>query len=239
MDNILLRIASFVLVPCIFLGCSARPIKSGTVTETRTAPEVAPISEHSVKGPDSEISIEDLRALNTKASKPTFGIIKGFYQLPETFPHGAIALERARSFGFEYESITISRIGTKPFVIMPASADETEAISMSMNQLMDAGIRFVEVSLADATKIIEAEKVAIAKKTWMFPSSSIPSGVDLLLSIERGYGNSGPIYVGRVIRTKDGQLFALSTEPDVGPYSMSPLISRLVKSSLGRLGGQK
>jgi len=67
----------------------------------------------------------------------------------------------------------------------------------------------------------------------------VPSGVDLLLSVEKGYGSYGPIYVGRVIRTKDGQLCALSTVIDAGPTSLGPLVSKLVKDSLRRLSAKK
>lgn len=240
MKKIIFRLSVFALAASYLLGCSARPVQSGGTLAPRNPPvEIPEISEHKVIDEFSDVDVEELASLNKKLKSPSFGIIKGFYQLPEAFPHGAIKLERARDFGFEYEAIEIKKLGTKPYVVTPASAPEAEAMSRAMNRLLDAQIRFVEVSLADANKIIQAEKAALKKKTLMFPHTAVPSGVDLLLSVEKGYGSYGPIYVGRVIRTKDGQLLALSTVPDSGATSLGPLVTRLVRDSLRRLGAQK
>lgn len=223
-------------------GCSARQIQSAPISSSAigsgtqsAAPEVPVIPEHRVQSGAADIDMKRLSTLNTKAKRPTFGIIKGFYQLPEAFPGGAISMKHVQGFGFSLDEVSVSRIGTRPYVIMPASAEESQAIESSMNQMMDAGIRFVEVSLADAAKIIAAERAALSKKSFVFPRQTLPSGIDLLLSMERGYGSYGPIYVGRVIRSKDGQLLALRTENDVGPIAMGTLISRLVQDSLSRL----
>jgi hypothetical protein len=233
--------SSLVLVAVHLLGCSARQVQSGPITSTPSRPdaEVPVIPKHEVIDAESEISVDEISELNDEAGTPSFGIIKGFYQLPEAFPHGAISVERERGFGFDYQSVKISKLGTKPYVVTPASGPETEAMSRTMNRLLDANVRFVEVSLADANKIMQAERAAMRKKTMMFPGTSVPSGVDLLLSVEKGYGSYGPIYVGRVIRTKDGQLCALSTVIDAGPTSLGPLVSKLVKDSLRRLSAKK
>jgi hypothetical protein len=229
----------FVIFPAAtFFGCSAKPTRSAVIVRANLPIEVPAIAGHKVRDPVSEIDFGLLSAHNKMAGMPSFGVIKGFYQLPEAFPHGAISLQRMQSFGYEYESVKVSRLSTRPYVVTPASAGETEAISQTMNRLLDAHIRFVEVSLADAVKIMEAERAALQKNVLMFPHSSVPSGVDLLVSVEKGYGSYGPIYVGRVIRTKDGRLCALTTVSDVGPRSLGPLVSQLVKDSLRRLGEQ-
>lgn len=236
------KFGAFALCALNLIACSARPIQSGVISESRTLQEtvVVPVIEkHEVKDAESEISLDELAALNKSARSPTFGIIKGFYQLPEVFPQGAISVERARSFGFDYKAITIKKLGSKAYAVTPTSAIEAEAMAAVTNRLLDAGVRFSEISMADAMKIMKAERRALASKVMVFPGSSVPSGVDLLLSFEKGYGNYGPIYVGRVIRTRDGQLLALLTVNDVGTTALGSLVSRLVKDSLRRLGAQK
>lgn len=237
MKTILIRSMSLAMTSLFLFNCSARQIQSAPITEVRIAPEAPIIDERKVEQ-QTQFTIAGLQTLNNQAGRPTFGIIKGFYQLPEAFPYGAISVERSRGFGFDYEAIKISK-PPKPYAITPASVPEMEAISNSMNQLLDAGIAFKEVSFADAMKIMRAERVALSKKTFVFPGTTVPSGVDLLLSIERGQGNFGPVYLGRVIGAKGGELYALATQPDVGPYSLSPLIEKLVNDSLTRVVKQK
>lgn len=93
----------------------------------------------------------------------------------------------------------------------------------------------MEVSMADANRVMDAEKRMIdTKKAW-FPGRQLPSGVNLLISIQRGEGLYGPAFVGRVIQTKDGRLLALATQVDAGPMSLEPLLSQLVSDALRRL----
>jgi hypothetical protein len=99
-------------------------------------------------------------------------------------------------------------------------------------------VRFVEVSMADAAKVMQAEQAVIEGKVAIFPGRSVPSGVDLLVSIQKGKGATGPVYLGRVIRSKDGRLLALATQPDAGPYSLSPLVQKIVSDSLRRLADE-
>jgi hypothetical protein len=219
-----------------FVGCSARPLPhSGRIADARAPVEIPSIPQRSVITPESDIDIGIIESHNHMAGRPSFGIIKGFYQLPEAFPHGAVSIERMRSFGFDYASIKVSKLSTRPYVVTPASAMETQAMSQTINALLDARVKFVEVPLADAVKIMEAERAAMKQNVLMFPHTAVPSGVDLLVSIEKGYGSYGPIYVGRVIRTKDGRLCALATVSDFGPRSLGSLVSQLVKDSLRRV----
>jgi hypothetical protein len=93
--------------------------------------------------------------------------------------------------------------------------------------------------MADAVKVMRAEQDAFDKKKIIFPSRSVPPGVDLLVSTQKGHTEVGPVYVGRVIRTSDGRLIALRSEPDVGVYSLKPLLVRLVSDTLRRLAEEK
>jgi|GEM_PF-2207181 len=221
------------------VACSARPIpRSAHIVDARAPIEIPSISQRFVAAQASDIDVEVIDLHNHMAGRPSFGIIKGFYQLPEAFPHGAVSLERMRSFGFDYTSIRVNRLSTRAYVVTPASAMEIQAISRTMNALLDARVKFVEVPLADAVKIMEAERAAMKENILMFPHTAVPSGVDLLVSIEKGYGSYGPIYVGRVIRTKDGRLCALATVSDIGPQSLGTLVSQLVRDSLRRMGDE-
>jgi hypothetical protein len=243
MKNVLTRFAVITLSTAELIGCSARPIQSATISSAiaeEHAIDVPAIYEHKVQEAESDIAPGELALFNQAAGSPSIGIVKGFYQLPAASPYGATSFERARGLGFDFQKVTLWKdFNDQPYALAPIDAKEAEALSSAMNSLLDANIRLVEVSMADAMKIMEAEKMAMENKTWVFPKSSVPSGVDLLVSVEKGYGYYGNNFVGRVIRTKDGQICAFSTTADVGPASLGRFVSRLVKDCLRRLGAPK
>ncbi len=235
--KIILAIASCVIAS--LLGCSARPIKSSAdLLSSQTAiPSV--IESRSTDGAKDNLDIGNLHKLNQKAGKPTFGLIMGFYQLPSTMPAGAVSISEGYVFGEPYRSFWFQKSDIKPYAVLPASSQQSEVLAASLNKMLDAGIRFREISMADAVKVMQAEqKMMKRKETWLFPSS-LASGVDLLVSVQKGLGETGPIYVGRVIATKDGRLLALATFPDAGPYALQPLIDQLVSDALRRLADSK
>lgn len=230
------------LLPLSFLallvasGCSTgRPIQSGTLRNAEPGAQPESVEQRNVAGQVGAMDHAELKALNKKAGSPTFGLIMGFYQLPQAMPAGAVSVQQGVVFGQAYSNYKLENLGTKPYAVVPASAEQSEVLSSSMNHLLDAGVRFVEVSTADAAKVMQAEQQVIEGKAAVFPGRSVPSGVDLLVSIQKGQGASGPVYVGRVIRSGDGRLLALMTQPNAGPYSLSPLIQKMVSDSLKRL----
>lgn len=219
-----------------FTACSRKPIlSSGTLPET-SYQEVKPqeIEKHDIITMPVA-SQTQLKAWNQKAGRPTFGLIPAFYQLPVSMPAGAVHIQSAQVFGASYQSFMLSNTGPKPYVIEPASTEQSQVFSKAMNQMLDAGIRFVEVSMADANRVLESEKKVIEGKTAWFPGRQLPSGVALLISIQRGQGLYGPAFVGRVIQSSNGQLLALATVVDAGPMSLEPLLGQLVSDALRRL----
>lgn len=218
------------------VACSRKPIQSsGTLPQPyyqSTSPEQ--IDKHEVASAPIA-SQADLKAWNLKAGRPTFGLIPAFYQLPVSMPAGAVRIESARVFGASYQSFQLSNTGPRPYALEPTSTEQAQVFSKVMNQMLDAGVRFVEVSMADANRVLESEKNVIEGKTAWFPGRQLPSGVNLLISIQRGQGLYGPAFVGRVIQSKDGQLLALATGVDAGPMSLEPLLNQLVSDALRRL----
>ncbi|MES2503439.1 MAG: hypothetical protein V4534_01035 [Myxococcota bacterium] len=218
-------------------GCSRKPIQSsGTLpTPYYRDVKVPEIEKHEmvINGPTA--SIEDLRAWNQKVGKPTFGLIAAFYQLPQSQLIGAVKMESGYSFGAGYQAITLKSAGPRPYAVLPASIGQTQVFTKTMNEMMDAGVKFVEVSMADANQIMRAEKKAIEDDAVWPLGQYLPSGVGYLISIEKGEGLYGPTYVGRVIGTSDGRLIALGTQLDAGPQSLEPLLKQLVSDALRRL----
>lgn len=237
----MLSYVKFSFVVLLALGaCSRKPIQSsGTLPSPinyQTAP--AAIDSHVVAS-TPVASSQDLRNWNEKAGRPTFGLIPAFYQLPVSMPGGAVHIEQANVFGASYQSFFLSNAGPKPYVIQPASVQQSQVFSQVMNQMLDSGVRFVEVSMADANRVLESEKKVIEGKSAWFPGRQLPSGVDLLVSIQHGEGLYGPAFVGRVVRSLDGRLLALATQMDAGPLSLQPLLQQLVSDSLRRLADEK
>lgn len=218
-----------------FAGCSARPITSSALTPSYQDPAVRPISGRSVASAFSQEQIAHLRNLNEKAKSPRFAIVKSFYQLPTAFAGGAIKKESTKDFWGTYKSLEIYRLNTRPYAIVPLSPKQGEILSQTVSVLLKAGVRFVDIKMADAVKIMQAEKKAIENKSFTLPNQLLPSGADLLLSIEMGDGETGPIYLGRVVRTADGELLALEWESNYGVYALQPLITKLVEHALTSL----
>ena len=229
-----------VLAALCLTACSRKPIQSsGTLPEPYYR-NIGPVEVEKHEEPQ-EVSIgtfEQMQIWNDKVGSPTFGLISGFYQLPKSMPAGAAAIHKGQVFGASYESFWLEN-AEKPYAILPASIEESQAYSRVMNQMLDVGIQFVEVSMADANQIMQAEKKMLdGDKAWLL-ARQVPSGVDLLVSVEKGEGLYGPTYLGRVIRSRDGRLLALATQVNAGPYSLEPLLRNLVADSLRRLADGK
>jgi len=220
---------------CLSLAsCSGHQIASAPLAHKIPGSSVEPIESRSVAG-TRQVSSKRLSVLNSKAGAPSFGLIKSFYQLPISAPVGAAEFEEGYFFGQPYRSIRLEGMDAKPYAVLPASAAEAQVMESSISRFLDAGIRFAEVSMADALEIMKAEKNAIEKKGRIVLSHSVPSGVDLLISIQKGHGPMGSVYMGRVIDTRDGRLWALSTQPDMDVYALSPLVADLVEDTLTRM----
>ncbi len=229
------RFAGILIAILSVLGlsnCSARPIKSASLTPLDPGAGPAVIQKRTTAGDISQESIEELRLLNKKAGSPRFGLIKSFYQLPAAFPGGAVHIREEAGWWGAYRDIRLQNLSTKPYAIVPMSTRQGEVLEKTLRTLLDAGIRFAEVSMADAVKVIEAERRILEQKSGFFPGQLLPSGVELLITVEQGQGETGPVYLSRVIRTTDGDLLALASEPDYGVYALQSLIMKSVKDAL-------
>ncbi len=227
-----------LLLAVLSLGaCSRKPIQSSGTLPQAYYQGIGPaeIPEHSNADANSKVSIDQLKAWNRKANKPTIGLIHGFYQLPYSKPAGAVYLEQGRVFGASYQSFWLENTNEQPYAVLPASIEQAQVFEKFTDEMLDAGVRLVEVKMADANKIMTAEKKALESNSKWFMGRVVPSGVKLLLSLEKGQGLYGPAYVGRVIQTNDGRLLAMATGVDAGPLSLEPLLRKLVTDALRRL----
>lgn len=229
----------FVPVVLIAMAACAPAIKSGDISDQsvkQTRPDT--IKEHKVVNQLDADAIIKISKLNEQAGKPRFGIVGGFYQLPMAHPAGASRVVGTVA-NIPYDQTRVTPDRERPWAIAPAPSAEMEMLQGSLNALLDAGVRWTEVSMADAATIIAAEKQASSTNSLADFNKLTPSGVDLLISINKGPGIAGPIYVGRVIRSQDGAMLALATLPDAGPVSLRPLVWKLVEDSLKRIANEK
>lgn len=219
----------------VICNCSTVAIKSSSNLPFSAAINPEAIGSRN-DGNTEQLSVQLLAKLNQRAGKPNFGLIMGFYQLPSTKPAGAVAITESSVFGQPYRSFWFQETASRPYAVLPVSPYQLEILSSVIKKMLDAGIYFKEVPMADALMVMRAEEKAIASGSQWAMSRLLPSGVDLLISIQKGFSETeGRIYSGRVVSTKDGRLLALATWPDTGVYSLKPLIDKLVTDTLRRL----
>lgn len=222
------------------IGCGPRAVKNSTLRdESGTRPAAPAIAEHTAEGADMSGAIERIRALNIKAGAPSFGVVGGYYQLPQANPAGAVSTSSGSIAGIPYDQTRVEATAARPWALQPTSTATAEMVQGTLAALLEAGVKWREVSMADATRIIEAEKSATGARSIADFNKMVPSGVDLLLSVQQGSGVAGKIVVGRVVRTRDGALLALASQPDVGAVSMRPLLLKLVEQSLERVAAER
>lgn len=234
MKKILIVCISMFCLSLLF-GCSARPVKSSSELTFSRQISPEPIGAKKSSGAENKYSVNTLRALNIAAHKPSFGLVMGFYQLPQTNPAGAVVVTESDVFGRPYRAYWFKQPVEQPYSILPIDPFQVNVLNLAMNKMLDAGILFKEVSMADSLKVMKAEQEAIEKGKDQFTTQTLASGVDYLVSIQRGFSESGVIYSGRVISTRDGRLLALQTMPDMGFYSLGQLIDWVIGDSLRRL----
>jgi hypothetical protein len=220
------------------LSCTPNKILTGTLqTRPSQVPEV--IEGHEVNTRSDWMLGRDFVKQYDLAGRPSFAIVGGFYQLPESMPYGAIELDEAYGFGTGMRALRIESIPGRPYALIPVSPEQTDAISTVMQKFLDAGVKFSQISMSDATTIMKAERKALQEqgnRHLIAPFSQLlPTQVDFLVSVQKGYGVDGPVVVGRSVRTKDGRLFAVRSQVDFGAYALEPLIFDLVNDTVVRL----
>ncbi|MDA0713364.1 MAG: hypothetical protein O2897_05205 [bacterium] len=219
----------------ILCNCTTVAVKSSSSLPFNSAIIPEAIASRNNEN-SNEVSVQMLQKLNENAGKPTFGLIMGFYQLPSTKPAGAVEITESSVFGQPYRSFWFQETASRPYAVLPVSPYQLEILSSVMKKMLDAGIYFKEVPMADALMVMRAEEKALVSGNQWMMSRLLPSGVDLLISVQKGFSETeGRIYSGRVVSTKNGRLLALATWPDTGVYSLKPLIDSLVTDTLRRL----
>ena len=236
----MLRPVFFAAVIVNLMGCGTTDTQSRKLTSLPTPLAPPTLEEHSAKGGVSDVDLKKISADNKAAHQPTFGVIRGYYQLPRSHLNQRAIVAKSRGYLGESEVIYVENSDQAQWAVTPMSAGDAEAMNRAYNALLDQGVKFVDVTMADATKIMQAEKTASTSNdtsSLFVPSRSLPSGVDLLISLQRGKGEYGDIYIGRVIRTTDGSLLAMRTAVDASPATLDPVVVGLVSDSLRRIAG--
>jgi hypothetical protein len=229
----------FASLGLVSVAACGPAVKTGTLPDQQLQqPRAKSIEKHEVVVDNTTVSTETLSALNQSAGSPSFGIVGAYYQLPMAKPAGASQVS-GQIAGIPYDQTRVVPDTQRPWALVAAPAAEAEALQSTISALLDAGVMLKEVSMADAGKIIEAEKAAAASNSLASFNQLTPSGVELLISLQKGHGMAGALYIGRVVRTSDGALLALASRPDAGALSLRPLVYELVQKSLQRLAAQK
>lgn len=220
-----------------------------------TTGALPPLPERTVVNPlgdDAAEAAKRIGSLNKAAGGPAFGLIDGFYQLPAAAGAGAVVVRQDMATDLVTVRQRFVRLGkTRPYAVEPLSTRYAQAISGALEHLLDAGVRFKQVSTADAVAVMRAEqdhlKRGMEQKNGKQPDRQegsiaealdwgrvLPAGVDVLLSLQQGQGETGAIYVGRAIRSSDGALLALLHQPAVEPRTLVVLVLQLVERALQR-----
>jgi len=228
-----------ILAVSLFNACSARPIQSSSSLADEYRAVAPPIPDSTVLEQYTQ-SVAELRKWNEQAQKPSFALIGGFYQLPETRVGPDISFRQGEFFGGGYQSLSIRGRRHERFALTPFDVGSSFGLQAALNQLLDAGVRIKEISMADAMRVMNAENRAAERNVLLLLSQTLPAGADYLISIQQGIAQDiGPVWAGRVVSTKDGQVLAFDSLPSSGQYTIQPLLNKLIGSTLRRLATNK
>ena len=235
------KLSLLMLLP-LAVSCAVTPkaqkgsLPTGASPEKQVSPP--PIPKHQMSA-GVQVDLDEVATNNEKAGSPSFAFVKSYYRLPVANPVGAVRRLNGSILGIPYDAIQLENLGQKPFAVEPVEVGQLDAMTASLNQLLAAGVRLTELSMADAVQIVEAEQNALSAGNLFWPNRSLASGADVLLTWQTGKGLAGNVMVGRAIRTSDGALLALVSTPNIGNITLSHLVLRLISQSLAVLAAQK
>jgi hypothetical protein len=218
----------------VALGCAGTTPSQGRLPDTRaTKPVVDVVSERGMVAA-AGVSTEALQKVYVDAGSPTIGFIRDRYQLPIANPLGAARIIEGNLLGMPFQQSVVAPSTERPFSIEPIQDGfEVQQLALVQQDLAAAGVRFAEVSAADANRIVAAEKQAIESNGRVQWNEMTPSGAAILVSFQRSTGLGGPIFIVRVVRMKDGALLALRTGPaQGGAVALRPLLSQSIHDGL-------
>jgi hypothetical protein len=234
-----------ILLGCLSLslGCAVTPKAQQGSLPKNSSPEKqikpAPTPKHEVKAATANIDMEALKANNQKAGAPSFAFVKSYYRLPVANPVGSATRMTGQVIGLPYDMIQLQTTNKRPWALEPVNVSQMDALATILNDLMAAGVKLNEITMADATKIVAAEQNAFAANQTFWPNRSLASGSDILLTWQTGTGIAGNVVVGRAVRTSDGALLALISTPNIGNFTLRTLVLRLIDQSLKTVVAQQ
>ncbi len=226
-------LASILAVVVVGAGCAVTP-EGGRIADQSADAPTAPVINDRGSVAATSVPTAELQAAYVAAGSPTIGFIGASYRLPIANPLGAARIIEGNAFGMPYQQSLTVPSTARPWAIQPLTDGfAVQQLALLQQDLAAAGIRFVEVSAADANRIVAAEKDASESNKRVQFNEMTPSGADLLVSFQDATALGGPIFMVRVIRMTDGALLALRTGPaQGGAVSLRPLLGRAIADAL-------
>lgn len=215
------------------LGCAGvTPAHSNLPDSSATKPTAAIVDDHKPLVA-AGANVERLKAANTAAGSPTIAFVGGYYRLPIANPLGGARIISGNVAGWPINQSLVVPSTYRPYAITPLEGLEAQQMAYVVTDLAVAGVRLVQLSVADATRIMDGEKLAVDTARPMQWNQMVPAGADILVSFHEATGLGGPIYVARMVRMKDGALLAMrTTAAQAGAISLRPLLSTLIADGL-------
>lgn len=227
--------AALACAAVLATGCNGTRAASSTLPDqSAKQAQPAPVEKRTVVGSDAEVAerIARIGEKSTALGQPAIGMVRAWYQLPQANPAGRVRRVTGVNIGFPTDLTQVELNRPTRWAITPANVAEMDAMSRVLSQLTAAGVKLVDVTAADATKLIEAEQKATGDDLSFF-NQSIASGADWLISLQQGQGAAGnAVVLGRVVRLSDGALLAVATRPNAGAWSLRPLVLDLVEQAM-------
>ncbi len=226
-------LASILAVVVVSAGCAVTPEGGRMPDRSAQAPTAAVVTDRGSVAATS-VSTAELQAAYIAAGSPSIGFIGASYRLPIANPLGAARIIEGNSFGMPFQQSLTVPSTARPYAIEPLTDGfAVQQLALLQQDFAAAGIRFVEVTTADANRIVAAEKVGSESSKRVQFNEMTPSGADLLVSFQDATALGGPIFMVRVIRMADGALLSLRTGPaQGGAIALRPLLGRAVADAL-------
>lgn len=248
-----LRATAIIYALFAVWGCTpSKTVRGASIPSQASAPaaRIPAVGKHKALHitQDNTQLLQSVQQLNKRANSPTFGLVGGFYQLPVAHPGGALFIEHdmvSKNFTQSQRLVALQE-GQRPYAILSFDTKQAQSLEAGMQQLLNVGVQFVQMSTADALTVMRAEQQALQRQPQpnnqtsqpMVWATTLPPNVQFLISVQSGQGVSGPALVGRVIDTSQGKLLALRSRPDVGGNTLGNLVLQLVRDTLQRLAQQ-
>lgn len=223
-----------LLLSCLLMswcGCRSMPFKVEPLSAKKTT----------IEQTDQKLLTEFEAVIDAgmgdryrKKKSPSFGLIQGYYRLPQAKPYGSVSIVRSYSYQTYFEGIEVKK-NEHAYAIESIGGDDALAYNQALNSLLNIGVKIKEIGMADALNIAKAEASAAKSDQIFMPAKLLPPGVDYLISIYPASSKRGPVLIGRVIK-KDGTLMAFRTiYRGSGNSPVGGLIISLFEDTIARI----